>query len=84
MKYTINYKDIGYNTSSAEVEALRRAVEIRSLHNEMQGKSWNVDGVETYMWETPLSRGSLEVEIVTVCESSGVVTYSRSETAIAS
>ena len=84
MKYTINYKDIGYNTSSAEVEALRRAVEIRSLNNEMKGKSWKIDGVETYVWETALCHGSFEVEIVTVCESSGVVTYSRTETAIAS
>jgi hypothetical protein len=77
MKYTMNYKDIGYNSSSAEVEALRRAVEIRSLSKEMGRNIRTDNGVETHVWKTPLRRGRLEVETVTVCEMSGRVTYAR-------
>jgi hypothetical protein len=84
MKYTLNYRDIGYNSSSAEVEALRRAVEIRSLSKELGRQVCSDNGVETHIWETPLRKGTLEVETVTVCERSGRVTYARHETALAS
>lgn len=83
MKYTMNANDIGYNSSSAEVEALRRALEIRSLSKEMGHGAWSQCGRETYVWETPLLRGSLEVETVTICETSGTVTYMRAEVALA-
>lgn len=84
MKYTMNYRDIGFNSSSAEVEALRRAVEIRSLSKEMGRQFLNDNGIETHVWETPLRNGTREVETVTVCERSGLVTYARHETALAS
>lgn len=84
MKYTMNYKDIGFTTNSAQVEALRRAVEIRSLSNELGQGFRNEDGIETHIWKTPLRRGRTEIETVTVCESSGRVTYARQEIAKAS
>ena len=80
----MNYRDIGYNSSSAEVEALRRAVEIRSLSKEMGRQVPTENGIETHVWETPLRKGALEVETVTVCERSGQVTYARHESALAS
>ena len=84
MKYTMNYQDIGYNSSSAEVEALRRAVEIRSLSKEMGRLTQDEHGIETHVWETPLRCGKMEIETVTVCERSGRVTYARHEIAKAS
>lgn len=81
MKYTMNANEIRYNSSSAEVEAMRRALEIRTLSKEMGSSAWSNSGQETYVWETPLRRGSLEVETVTVCEASGTVTYMRTEIA---
>jgi len=81
MKYTLNYNDIGFNSSSDEVEAMRRALEIRSLSREYGNQAGHNSGLETYVWETPLTRGALEIETVTVCEESGVVTYMRTEVA---
>ena len=81
MKYTMNYNDIRFNSSSDEIEAMRRALEIRSASLEKGICAWHNSGVESYVWETPLSRGGFEIETVTVCEASGVVTYSRSEVA---
>ena len=80
----MNYQDIGYNSSSAEVEALRRAVEIRSLSKEMGRLTQDENGIETHVWETPLRCGKMEIETVTVCERSGRVTYARHEIAKAS
>lgn len=84
MKYTINYKDLGFNSSSAQVEALRRAVEIRSLNRELGLWLQDQEGVETHVWETPLQDGVIEVETVTLCDRSGRVTYARHEIAQAS
>ena len=84
MKYTMNYQDIGYNSSSAEVEALRRAVEIRSLSKEMGRLTQDENGIETHVWETPLRCGKMEIETVTVCERSGRVPYARHAIAKAS
>lgn len=81
MTYTINARDINYNSSSDEIEALRRAVEIRSIHRELDRLEPSSNGVETYVWETPLRCGALELETVTICEESGLVTYSRREIA---
>lgn len=82
MKYTLNYNDIGFNSSSEEVEALRRALEIRSISREMGKQAWqSQDGVETYVWETPLRGGFSEVETVMICERSETITYTRAEIA---
>jgi hypothetical protein len=82
MKITVKYTDIGYNSSSTELEAFRRALEIRSMTRENGNSAW-VSGVETCVWTTPLCTEQAEVETVTVCEESGVVTYARIEVAIA-
>lgn len=81
MKYVLNHKDIRFNSSSEEVEAMRRALEIRTVSKELGGRAWHNSGTETYVWETPLQRGRIEVETVTICEVSGVVTYTRAEMA---
>ena len=81
MKYTFNYNDIRFNSSSAEIEAKRRALEIRTASLEHGKSVWHNNGLETYVWETPLAHGSLEVETVTVCTASGVLTYMRTEVA---
>lgn len=80
MKITLNYNDIGFNSSSTEVEAMRRALEIRTMSLQ-NGNSSQGCGPETYVWETPLRKGHREVETVTVCEASGTLTYSRQEMA---
>ena len=79
MNYTMNYQDIVYNSSSDEVEAMRRALEIRTASREVGAKAWHSSGKETYVWETPYSGDRVEVETVTICESSGIVTYLRTE-----
>lgn len=79
MKITLKYNDIGFNSSSTEVEAMRRALEIRSMS--LQNGNSSQGGIETYVWETPLRKGHREVETVTVCEASGTVTYCRQEMA---
>ncbi|HIB64380.1 MAG TPA: hypothetical protein EYO33_04505 [Phycisphaerales bacterium] len=85
MKYTLKYNDIGFNSSSEEVEALRRALEIRSISREMGKSAWQAqNGNETYVWETPLRGGFCEVETVSICERSGTITYTRAEIAQAS
>ncbi len=82
MKITLNHNDIGYNSSSTQVEAFRRALEIRSLSRDNGSSAWR-GGVEICTWETPLYRGKVEVETVTLCDRSGVVTYARAERALA-
>ena len=84
MKYTLNYNDIRFGSNSDEVEALRRALEIRAFAKEQGRAAWHNSGAETYVWETPLANGMFEVETVTICEVSQVVTYMRTEIAQAS
>ena len=60
---------------------MRRALEIRSISREQGNLAWSNSGVETYVWETPVGSGHLEVETVTVCETSGTVTYMRTQIA---
>ena len=77
MKFTLNYNDIRFNSSSEEVEAMRRALEIRAISREQGRAAWHNQGLETYVWETPLNSGCSEVETVTICEKSATVTYMR-------
>ena len=83
MKYVINCKDIGFNSSSAQVEAYRRALEIRQLVFEREGVNPRTASrrKETFVWETPLCNGCLELETVTVDQNSGLITYIRSQIA---
>ena len=83
MKFSFNINEIRFNSNSAQVEAYRRALEIREL-------SLSRDGIcprsanrrrETFTWETPLVNGCLEIEIVTVDLDANKVTYVRSEVA---
>lgn len=84
MKYTLRYGDIRFGSNSEEVEALRRALEIRSACREQGRMAWHNSGAETYVWETPLRNGCFELETVTVCEETQIVTYLRTEIALAS
>lgn len=84
MKYTLRYNDIRFGSNSDEVEALRRALEIRAACKEQGRMAWHNSCTETYVWETPLANGLFEVETVTICEESQVVTYMRTEIAQAS
>ena len=80
MKWNLNTRDIGFNSSSEQLEAFRRAVEIRDLVRSRDGfKPGKVDGLESYVWETKLGNGRLELEHVTIDSGSESLTYARSE-----
>jgi hypothetical protein len=83
MKYQFSTKDIGFNTNSAQVEAYRRALEIRQFVLERDGVDPRLAQrrKETFCWETPLDNGGLEVETVTIDQTSSTVTYIRSQIA---
>lgn len=83
MKYTFSTKDIGFNTNSAQIEAYRRALEIRQIVLEREGVNPRMARRqrETFCWETPLANGALEIETVTIDQSAGTVTYIKSEIA---
>ncbi len=79
MTYRFNTRDLGYHSCSAEVEAFRRALEIRQ-HSRAHGSEYGqlrlvCEGVEVYVWKTPLAQGGVEVETVSVDEEAGIVTY---------
>ncbi len=83
MKYQFSIKDIRFNSSSAQVEAYRRSLEIRQLVFERDGVNPRTATrrKETFVWETPLYNGALELETVTIDQDSDTVTYIRSEIA---
>lgn len=83
MKYQFNTKDIKFNTNSAQVEAYRRAIEIRQFVLEREGVNPRLANrrKETFCWETPLANGCLEIETVTFDQSTGLVTYICSQVA---
>jgi hypothetical protein len=83
MKYQFSTKEIGFNTNSAQVEAYRRALEIRQFVLEREGVNPRLANRrrETFCWETPLADGCLEIETVTIDQANHTVTYIRSEVA---
>lgn len=83
MKYQFNINEIRFNSNSAQVEAYRRALEIRELVLAQDGVCPRTANRrrETYSWETPLVNGCLEIETVTIDRDAGRVTYIRSEVA---
>jgi hypothetical protein len=83
MRYQFSTKEIGYNTNSAQVEAYRRALEIRQFVLEREGVNPRMAKRqrETFCWETPLTNGCLEIETVTIDQINGTVTYIKSEIA---
>lgn len=83
MKYQFSTNDIGFNTNSAQVEAYRRALEIRQFALERDGVNPRLANrrKETFCWETPLPNGCLEIETVTFDQNVGSITYIRSQIA---
>lgn len=83
MRYQFNIGDIGFNTNSAQVEAYRRALEIRGFVMERDGVDPRLANrrKETFCWETPLDNGKLEVETVTIDQGTSTITYIRSQIA---
>ena len=83
MKYTFSTKEIRFNTNSAQVEAYRRALEIRQIVLEREGVNPRTANrrKETFFWETPLLNGCLEIETVTIDLDNQTVTYIKSEVA---
>lgn len=83
MKYQFSTKEISFNTNSAQVEAYRRALEIRQFVLERDGVNPRLANrrKETFCWETPLDNGALEIETVTIDQTSATVTYIRSQIA---
>lgn len=80
MKIQIRLSQIGYSTSSAHVEAYRRALEIRQAVLESEGVDPRraVRRKETFCWETPLPQGGWELETVTIDQVQDRLTYIRS------
>lgn len=80
MRYQFCTKDIGFNTNSAQLEAYRRALEIRQFALERDGVNPRLANrrKETFCWETPLENGGLEIETVTIDQANATVTYIRS------
>lgn len=83
MKYQFRINEIRFNADSAQVEAYRRALEIRELVLARDGVSPRtaVRRRETYSWETPLCDGSIEVETVSVDLDANILTYIRTAVA---
>lgn len=83
MKYQFQMNEIRFNSNSAQVEAYRRALEIRELVLAQDGVCPRTANRrrETYSWETPLANGCLQLETVTVDLNANRITYIRSEVA---
>lgn len=74
MTVSFHIKDITYHSDATQVEAYRRAIEIREF-SQKNGNSTGAGSVETFTWTTRVD-GALEVETVKFDHKKGLISYS--------
>lgn len=74
MNITLNLNDLNFSSSQAQVEAYRRAIEIRELHQPLNSNS-EAARFEKFVWRTPTPQG-VELEEVAIDNELQTLSYS--------
>ena len=76
MYIILNLQELNFSSSQTKVEAYRRAIEIRELHQPLNSNSEKAR-FETFSWRTPTSEG-VELEEVAIDNKLQILSYSVS------